>query len=210
MFQQFMDKLGKGEFNAEELKAKFSEQCNQNWNNFNGKQPWKEARAICKQKPEDVIDIAPGMTLFADLVVLNDTFWPWKPGCTLTLSDEQTEEQMPIEIFTLPISQEVKGKETASFQVPLTMAPYMVADSEKVYEVRLSFRGPKGQTFGETIVLKIRCVIPPREFSDVDVYKLAIKLHEQLQLGSMDDCLKAARDGNCDEAESIKALQRKD
>ena len=67
MFKQFMDKLGDGTFNAEELKQKFSESCGQNWNNFQGKQPWKEARALIQKKPDGTIDIAPGMTKFVDI-----------------------------------------------------------------------------------------------------------------------------------------------
>ena len=156
-----------------------------------------------QKQPEGVIELAPGMTHFAEIEVLNDTYWPWKFGCTLTLADEQSEEMMPIEIFSLPIHQEVKGKEKATFQVPLTMAPYIVADPEKEYEVRLSFRGPRGQSFGQTIVMKVKCVVPTREVSEVDIYKLAIKLHEQLELGSLDECIKAVRDNGCDETQSI-------
>ncbi len=89
------------------------------------------------------------------------------------------------------------------------MAPHIIADSEKVYEIRLNFRGPKGQSFGETIVLKVRCVVTTKEPTDVEIYKLALKLHEQLQLGSLSECLNAARTNGCDEADSIKALQRK-
>lgn len=56
----------------------------------------------------------------------------------------------------------------------------------------------------------MKCVLPVRVASDVEIYKLAIKLNEQLQLGSLDDCIKAVRESNGDEAESIKALQRKE
>lgn len=88
------------------------------------------------------------------------------------------------------------------------MLPHMVADDEKIYEVRLTFRGPRGQPFGEIISLKLKCVLETPVVTDVEIYKLAIKLHEQLQLGSLDDCIKAVRESNCDEADSIKALQR--
>ena len=85
----------------------------------------------------------------------------------------------------------------------------MVADDNKVYEVALTFRGPRGQAFGGTIPLKIKCVLnKQRIVTDLDIYKLAIKLHEQLQLGSLDDCIRVVRENNCDEAESIKGLQR--
>ena len=75
--------------------------------------------------------------------------------------------------------------------------------------MRVTFRGPKGMPFGAPIPIKIRCVFPRPMVNDVEIYKIAIKLHEQLQLGSLDDCIKAVRENGCDEAESIKALQRK-
>jgi len=72
--------------------------------NFDGKPRWKVARAVIKRKPEEVIELAPGMTDIVEIEVFNDTFWPWKPGCTLTFADEQPEGcSMPLEIFQVPI-----------------------------------------------------------------------------------------------------------
>lgn len=161
MIQQFMSKMGdcNGNFNVEDIKKQMQE-CGEQWN-FQGKQPWKEARAVVQSKPEGVIAIAPGMTQIVEFEVLNDTHWPWKAGCTLTLADEQADTELPIEVFNLPVDQEVKGKTAAKFQVPLTMAPHMIADDDKEYEVRFTFRGPRGQPFGETISLKMKCVLAP-------------------------------------------------
>ena len=101
---------------------------------------------------------------------------------------------MPIEIFQVPVEQNVAGKAQATFEVPLTMGAHIVADQDKIYEVRLTFRGPRGQAFGQTIPLKLKCVLPSRPMAtEVEIYKLAIKLHEQLSLGSLDDCIKAVR-----------------
>ena len=77
--------------------------CQNNWKNFNGKQGQKEARAVCQRKPEQVLQIAPGMTQIVELEVLNDTYWPWVTGCTLTLADEQPGNVLPVEIFKVPI-----------------------------------------------------------------------------------------------------------
>jgi len=148
------------------------------------------------------------MTEIIEIEVLNDTYWPWKPNCTLTLADEQPSFELPIDVFSVPVEQEVKGKATATFSVPLTAAHHMIAD-DRVHEVALTFRGPRGQAFGTTIPLKIKCVLnKQRTITDLDIYKLAIKLHEQLQLGSLDDCIRVVRENNGDEAESIKGLQR--
>lgn len=180
-----------------------------NWN-FEGKKDWKNARAVCQKKPEGVIELQPGKTEIVDIEVLNDTNWPWKPSCWLTLSDEQNFDQCPIEVFKLPVEQEVKGNGTATFKIPLTMAQTIVADENKVYDVSFTFRGPKGNPYGSPIVLKVKCVLPSmQQVSDVEIYKLAIKLSEELQLGSIENCISAVREHNADEAECIKALQRK-
>lgn len=83
---------------------------------------------------------------------------------------------MPIEIFNLPVDCELKGKQATSFEIPLTMAPHIVADNNKEYQVRLTFRGPKGTEFGEVITLRIKCVLE-KQTDEVEIYKLAIKLH---------------------------------
>merc|ERR1739842_175571 len=125
-------------------------------------------------------------------------------GCTITLADEQSNFEIPIEVFNLPVEKDVKGKATATFELPLTMGQHIIADDEKIYEINFTFRGPKGMPFGSPITLKMKCVLNSRpQISDVEIYKLAIKFHEQLQLGSLDDCIKAVRESNGDEEESI-------
>ena len=210
MMQQFMSKMGDCQnWGSEDWKKKM-EECGQNWN-FQGKQGWKEARAVCQRKPEGVLELFPNSTKIVDLEILNDTYWPWKPGCTLTLADEQPDFDLPIDVFSIPVEQEVKGKSTVNFQVPLTMASHIVADENKEYEVRLTFRGPRGQPFGAPISLKMKCLLAQQQVaSDVDIYKLAIKLHEQLNLGGLDECIRVVRENNCDEVASVQALQRKD
>jgi len=108
------------------------------------------------------------------------------------------------------------GKSMVTMHVPLTLAPNVAADGA-IHLVNLEFRGPHGKTFGEVITLKVRCAqsepAPPTNFvnnevSQIDIYKLAIKLHEQLQLGSLEACIVAVRENNCNEAETIKAMQR--
>jgi len=75
-----------------------------------GNQVWKEKRAVVVKKPEDVIEAIPGQCIITEIEVLNDTFWPWKYGCQITLDDSQTEDVLPIEVFNIPIEKEVKGK----------------------------------------------------------------------------------------------------
>lgn len=97
----------------------------------------------------------------------------------MTLADEQPSDELPLDIFSMPVEQEVRGKTTVTFSVPLTLAQHVTPDADKVYEVNLTFRGPRGMAFGTTIPLKIKCVEAKSPvITDVDIYKLAIKLHE--------------------------------
>jgi len=91
--------------------------------------------------------------------------------------------------------------------VPLTIMPHIIADENVTYVINLTFRGPKGQAFGETIPMMLKVTFPAAQVDELEVYKLAIKLHE-MNLGSFEDCAKAVKDNNCNEANTIKALQR--
>jgi hypothetical protein len=203
-----------------EIMAKFSEHIKefkpeegQNWNNCfkddgNGNS-WNSLRAKIQRIPEGVLEACPGTSLIEEIEILNDTFWPWKKGCVLTLHDEQTFTECPIEIINIPIEQDVKGKQVMKISVPLTILPHIQADENTIYTINLTFRGPQGSTFGDIIPIQLKVTLPKAQVDELEIYKLAIKLHE-LNLGSFEECAKAVKDQNCDEANSIKALQRKD
>jgi len=58
------------------------------------------------------------------------------------------------------------------------------------------------------ITLDLKVVLPKPQVDELEVYKLAIRLHESLNLGSFEECAQVVKDNNCNEAASIKALQR--
>lgn len=187
MFGKFNEWKQWANDNPEDAKKKM-QHCKDQWKDFGGKKDWckkdwKVSRAIVQRKPEEVIKIMPGMTEIVELDILNDTHWPWKPNCNITLAEEQPSVILPIDVFSIPVEQDMKGKTTGTFQVPLTMLPHVVAD-DTVYEIHVTFRGPMGCPFGTPIVLKVQCVlnndIVKSAPTDVDIYKLAFKLHEQL------------------------------
>jgi len=47
------------------------------------------------------------------------------------------------------------------------------------------------------------------QHDEIEIYKLAIKLHE-MNLGTFEECAKAVKETGCNEANSVKVLQRKD
>ena len=58
------------------------------------------------------------------------------------------------------------------------------------------------------IPIQIKVTLPKPQIDELEIYKLAIKLHESLNLGSFEECAQAVKENNCNEANSIKALQR--
>ena len=179
-----------------------------NWGADGEGNSWNSLRAKIVKKPEGVLEACPGTSLIEEIEVLNDTFWPWKQGCTLTLAEEQTFNELPIEIINVAVEQEVKGKCTMKMSVALTVLPHIQVEDDKIYTINLTFRGPKGQAFGEMIPIQLKVTLPKGQVDELEIYKLAIKLHE-MNLGSFEECAKAAKENGCDEASTTKALQRK-
>lgn len=118
---------------------------------------------------------------------------------------------MPIDFINVPIDFEVKGQENFKISIPITVLQ-TAFPSDQVYEFVLCFRGPNGNQFGEQITLKIKIVAPQSpldENAEIEMYRIAYKLHD-LKLGkSFEDCLNAVKQVNCNEAEAIKVLQSK-
>ena len=92
--------------------------------------------------------------------------------------------------------------------VPLNILPHVKADDNQIYTINLTFRGPKGQAFGEIIPIQLKVSKQDSKDDFNGIYKLAIKLHE-LKLGSFDECTKAAKENGCNEDAARQALQRK-
>lgn len=198
MVSKFCEKMGQ---NPDEIKQHMQKFCQ------NQEPVWKNKRARIVKKPEGVIEAIPGQCIITEVEVLNDTYWPWKEGCYLTLDDHQTEDILPIEIFNIPIEKEVKGKHQEKFEIPLSVLDHMVG-GDKVYEIFLCFRGPKGNSFGERIPIKIKVNLPVPTFTEADVYKLAIKFHEN-GFGSVEECVAIVKQNNADEAACITAFTSK-
>ena len=91
--------------------------------------------------------------------------------------------------------------------VPLKVHDHAIVD-DKVHEIKLAMRGPGGCQFGNVITLKLKVIMPADYNSEIELYKLAMKLYEQ-GLGNFEDCVVAVKNTNCDEQAAIKAMQRK-
>lgn len=55
--------------------------------------------------------------------------------------------------------QGLRGKASATFQLPITMAQQVVPDNQATYDVNFTFRQNKsGKPFGTPFTLKVKCV----------------------------------------------------
>ena len=173
------------------------------------KKDWKLKRVEVVSVPENVLEACPGQMLMPSIELRNNTHWQWKTGCVLTLAQEASDtfESLPIEMVNVPVDQQVQGKTNVKMTVPLKVHDHAIVDN-KIHEIKLAMRGPGGYQFGNVITLKLKVVMPVDYNSEIELYKLAMKLHEQ-GLGSFDDCVVAVKNANCDEQAAIKAMQRK-
>jgi len=164
----------------------------------------RKARATLISKPEGILEACPGKTLMNDIEILNDTDFKWRNGITFTLAEEQSFTECPIEAVNVPMEViEKKQSQKASF--PLTVLSHIKASDDTVYTINFICKGHEGETFGEIIPVQLK-VVAQQAHTDVEIAKLAIKLSE-MNLGSFEECAKAVKENDCDEAKTIKALQ---
>ena len=118
-------------------------------------------------------------------------------------------KNMPIDFINVPVDFEVKGQENFKLTIPISVLP-TACPSDEVYEFVLCFRGPNGNQFGEQIPVKIKIVAPSAQMdenAEIEMYRIAYKLHDQKLGKSFEDCLSAVKQANCNEAEAIKVLK---
>jgi len=105
-WSKFGDTMAKFSEHAKDWKPEMNANDGQGfkpWCGNAGGENWNTLRAKIVSKPEHVLEAYPGTSLIEEIEVLNDTYWPWKAGCTLTLSDEQSFDVCPIEPFSIPV-----------------------------------------------------------------------------------------------------------
>jgi hypothetical protein len=161
----------------------------------------KRAHFVSGTDPEIVYSMAPGSTQFVEIEVKNCSHWSWKQGCFLSMAEASyTEVFMPVELVYVPVNFDVPTQHSFKLQVPIKALENAEADG-KIHKIALRFRRPgDGDTFGETLTLQVKIKHNNnQEIDEMKLFELAIKLHNELKLGSFDDCVAAARANNCDE-----------
>lgn len=174
----------------------------QNWMQEHGHQQpqgWckgehKTNRAIIISNPDVVLECMPGCVVLHDIEVMNKTNWGWKQGVFLGMDSSIEQSGLPIEVVNVPVDQKVEGNNgTLKMSVPITVLD-SAKPSDKVYEYKLRFCGPKGGQFGEPIPIKVKVIgaatfkpVAPQEEpvkkSHVELVQVAVKLFDSEKLG---------------------------
>lgn len=143
-----------------------------------GDRAWRLQRATIVSGPTEVFAVVPGETIKATFKILNKTLWPWKSGCILkTHFQEGDEVATLIEGFAHCIEKDVEGNATIDQEVEIKVKDgAKSADEDKIHEVTMFYTGPRGNPFGEKMIIKFKLVEPVPE---IEIYQHAMNLMEQ-------------------------------
>lgn len=202
---------------------------------------WNNQRAITVSQSAEVIEAAPGETVTMSFTFKNNTKAPWyEKESYLSFAnchkDEKNTEfamvdELPIQMVKHLIEEGPSAETEQTIHVPITVAEHAVAD-DKLWNIRLKFRGPGGNQFGQGFNFTLRVKFPEQqrpseetsqpkeevtkmgEFElikdpEVNFYKTALKLHELTSV-SFDEVCKVLKQVNCDEKAATEVLQRKE
>lgn len=201
--------------------------CNRPGKGF-GCGKYKLQRAIIVSNPQEVLQCQPGCVVIHDIEMKNNTSWGWKEGCTLGLDSSIEQVNLPIEAVNIPVDQKVEGMSNIKMSVPFTIKENAMPGD--VQEIKIRFKGPKGNVFGDSIPVKIQVIAPekkeeivkaeepkkdepvkaqePVKLSHLELVKLAVKLFDSEKLGqTFNECLEVVTLVNGDEELAKKCLQ---
>lgn len=174
---------------------------------------WSEYRAIIVKKPDSPILAQVGEVVLVALEVQNQTKWPWKQGCVLMASPKQSAALQGIIINPVAIDCEVRGLQTLKLDFPIQITEQFQAqqvsdasdsDLRKVY---LSFCGPKGNVFGQEILVELRVQLKKAPLvSQEELFRAALHMAETMNLGSFDACVEALKKCGGDQNKACQQL----
>ena len=103
LITDFVEKMGAKHDDVEKNFEKYLNKANKTRN-------YMQKRAVIVKKPDSVIEAAAGQKMLTEIEILNDTFWPWKQGCTIALADQQ-DDVVPIELNHTSIDMIIGAKQ---------------------------------------------------------------------------------------------------
>lgn len=162
----------------------------------------------CKiiKKPDEVVG-SPGETVFIKAEMRNNTHWPYKVGTML--KNFQSEGATVIEDILIPIAG-VDGMSNFEYNIPVKIKDNA---APKEYELMFGMQGPRGWSFGETLVVKLKVVDKAtKKDDDMIIYINASSFmckHPESKY-SMVECVEAFKAvGDQGEEKVIEFIQKK-
>lgn len=176
-----------------------------NWKCGGGNGEWKKNRALAVAIPPEVFQCNPGQTVMVEIIMKNNTHWPWKEGFTLQ-SVFDGKDPYPLEKLVLPIDFFVDKMSTFNMLIPVKVKCGAIADG-KEYAAQYNFVNRRGTTFGETIEIKFKVVQP---IDEVEFYQIAMDMFENQHLAicaSFDKIVDVLKKFNGDRAKAMEQLE---
>jgi hypothetical protein len=162
---------------------------------------WSEIRATWMNPITEVIEVETGSTVDIPIEVQNETKWPWKRGCFFGLEDRDAKSN--IIVGDIPIDFEVRGLQTFKLSIPVQVSEHIDTSKGDTFELALKFFGPKGSSFGQRFIVKIKVVEGAN--SRLKLYKAALTLAEA-GIAGFDECVDALKKCNMDENAACQML----
>lgn len=104
------------------------------------------------KKPEGEVVGSPGETVFIKAELRNNTHYPYKPGAMFR--NFWTEGATVIEDVLMPVGA-VEGMSNFELNIPVKIKDNA---APKEYELMFGMQGPRGWSFGETLIVKLKVV----------------------------------------------------
>jgi len=145
------------------------------WKCGGGNSEWKNNRALIVSVPTETFTGNPGETIMVEIIMKNNTHWPWKEGFSLqTLPQGNDDAGQQIERLVLPIDFFVDKMSTFNMLIPMKIKSGAVA-SDVEHVAKFTFINRKGTPFGQVIDIKYKVVEP---INEVQFYQIAMTMFE--------------------------------
>lgn len=153
--------------------------------------------------PEGTLVGRPGETIFIQAEFRNNTYYPFKPGCQIVcLQTSQVIEdvKMPVEM--------IEGMTNFTLTIPVKIKDGAIPDETQERELFFGMLGPRGWSFGETLIVKLKVL---QKIDEMEVFirvKSLIDSNKEAKY-SFEETLRAFKACGYDEAKTIEFISNK-
>lgn len=140
-----------------------------------------------------------------EVIIKNNTHWPWKQGFTLQSVNSGAHPDDPLEKLMLPIDFFVDKMQTFNMLIPLKVKCGANPDGVE-RTASFNFINLKGTAFGETLNIKYKVVKP---IDELEFYQIAMDMFENQKLSqpvSFDKIVEVLKKNNGNKDKAMEQL----